>query len=111
MDAETKRAQLKDNEGNSIMQIQHSKSPIEEFPDTAYRGRSSDFDPTRPFGDQSRQIPAHHMIQSMAFVIYELNKFPCASTIQNAKERENQIYITTSIGCNLRRAISIGHSF
>ena len=107
-DVATKRAKLQDGERNRFMRIQHSRSPIEGCADTAYRERSSDFDPETPFGDQHREIPARRTLQDIAFVIYELNKFPCAATIQNAKEFEKQISATTSTDCNLRRTIIIG---
>ena len=102
------RGQCKDADGNLIMQIAHSKTPIGEFPDTDYRERSSDFDPTSLIELENPDVPQHHMLHAIEFVIYELSKFASAETIQNAKECQNQISATTSIDCNLRRATSIG---
>ena len=103
----TKRGQCKDADGNLTMQVTHSKNPLKEFPDTAYRKRSSDFDPTAPIELENRDVPPHHMLQAISFVIYELNKFGSAATTQDAKECQIQISATTSIDCNLRRATSI----
>ena len=44
----TRRAGVKDDEGNLVMQIVHSESPLKEFTDAAYRKGSEEFDPPQP---------------------------------------------------------------
>ena len=97
MDVATKRAQSKDADGVLVVQIAHSESHLKEFSDTSYRGKF-EFVPTSALELGKREVPPRHMLQAIAFVIYDLNKFASAATIQNARECEKQICATSSIG-------------
>ena len=78
------------------MQVAHSKSPLKEPPSAVYRERGEDFDPSETAAGGANPLP-NQMLQSLAFLIYELNKFACTQTFDNAMECKSQIDAALSV--------------
>ena len=99
----TKRANIKDEDGGVIEQLTHSKSPLKEFPDTAFRERVQEPEKSQPTGARGKnggkteETERHVMMQSIAFLIYEINKCSVTMTQQNAAEFMTQFAQTKAI--------------
>ena len=110
----TKRANVRDNDGNIAHQLTHSKSPLKEFPDTSFREREREREGEResktqikvntPEAQQKKgngtvTNEKHVMMQSISFLIYEMNKCSIALTQQNASELTTHLSQTKSTFC------------
>ena len=77
-----KGAGVKDSNGNVSIQLIHSKSPLKELSETAYREKTKDLDLTKEWASEEPP-PKHHIVMCIAFLIYDLNKCSISWTAQN----------------------------
>ena len=81
----TKRANVKDDDGNIVQQLTRSEMPLKGFSDTAFRERAQDTETSKRI-EGTETNGKREMMQSIACLIYEMNKCAVALTQQNADE-------------------------